>query len=275
MPNEDLVNIPSEWRDVLHPRCHGVIAVEGVRQGPGVSPARAWLGSAGKSLWPVNVRVDERGLAHTVAAFVANYEDDLREEAAAHLRSLLAVAPQEVYDEAVAALALLRGGSPGQRIAASYLVPDRHDWVGADLAERAVGRSPPGTSAFLQRYDGRAAVRLHGRAAVLAGGPAGSVRHGLQRGRQRGRSADRAVAGSGVVVAGDPAGRARGADADPHRRGLRPAAALGGGAFGALMLAAHVPEDDGIGWAAKGALTEVLDGPVRPTPGAAADRLPG
>ncbi|MGH3419422.1 MAG: hypothetical protein ACRDOD_07490 [Streptosporangiaceae bacterium] len=34
-----------------------------------------------------------------------------------HLRSLLAVAPQEVYDEAVAALTLFRGGSQRQRIA--------------------------------------------------------------------------------------------------------------------------------------------------------------
>jgi hypothetical protein len=60
-PNEDLAEIPREWRDVLHPRRHGVIAAEGVRQGPEPSPARARLGSAGKSLWPVNELVAERG----------------------------------------------------------------------------------------------------------------------------------------------------------------------------------------------------------------------
>jgi hypothetical protein len=58
------------------------------------------------------------------------------------------VAPQEVYDEAVAALTLLRGGSLRQRIAASYLVPDRHDWVGADLADLPEDYHGPGHLLF-------------------------------------------------------------------------------------------------------------------------------
>jgi Domain of unknown function (DUF4132) len=135
MPDEDIVDIPAGWRDVWHPRRHGVIAAEGPRYGPELSVARAGLGSGGKSLWPLGQLVAERGLAQAVAAFVADCEDDLWEEAARQLRALLAVAPPQVYDEAVAALSLLRDGSPRQRIATSYLVPDRHDWVAADLAD--------------------------------------------------------------------------------------------------------------------------------------------
>src|SRR5581483_3805831 len=103
MPDEDVIDIPAGWRDVWHPRRHGVIAAEGPKYGPELSVARARLGSAGKSLWPVGQLVAERGLAHAVAAFVADCEDDLWEEAASQLRALLAVAPQRVYDEAVAA----------------------------------------------------------------------------------------------------------------------------------------------------------------------------
>ena len=53
-----------------------------------------------------------------------------------HLRWLLAVAPQDVYDDAIAAVAPLRdGGSFRQLIAASYLMPERHEWAAADLAD--------------------------------------------------------------------------------------------------------------------------------------------
>jgi hypothetical protein len=207
MPNEDEIDIPAGWRDAVHPRRHGMIAVEPARdRGEGAGRERVldhpftdselaaltcpydrmrsadWLRQAFApdpafvrpslrlSLQRVDELVAERGLAPIVAAFVVKCENDLWDAGAIRLRSRLAVAPQEVYDEAVAALALLRGGSPRQRIAASYLVPDRHDWVGADLADPPGGRPRSGISAFLQRGDGRAAVPLHGRAAVLVQG---------------------------------------------------------------------------------------------------------
>ncbi len=31
MPNEDMAEIPAEWRDVVHPRRHGMIAVKPAR----------------------------------------------------------------------------------------------------------------------------------------------------------------------------------------------------------------------------------------------------
>jgi hypothetical protein len=185
MPNEDKAGIPAAWRDVVHPRRHGMIAVEPacdigegvdrehvldhphtdpelaaltrpdsarlavdwVRQALAPSPALA-APSLSLSLQRIDELVAERGLAHTVAAFVANCEHDLWDDAASHLRSLLAVAPQEVYDDAVAALSLLRGGSLRQRIAASYLVPDRHDSAGADLADRLADYPGPGYLLF-------------------------------------------------------------------------------------------------------------------------------
>jgi len=69
------------------------------------------------------IRAVTASLLRRECGIVANCEDDLWDDAAIHLRSLLAVAPQQVYDEAVAALTLLRGGSPPQRIAASYSCP--------------------------------------------------------------------------------------------------------------------------------------------------------
>jgi hypothetical protein len=53
------------------------------------------------------------------------WQRDLWDDAARHLRSLLAVAPQDEYDDAIAAVAPLRDGLFRQRIAASYLMPDR------------------------------------------------------------------------------------------------------------------------------------------------------
>jgi len=35
MPNEDAADIPAGWRDVVHPRRHGMIAVEPARDGAG------------------------------------------------------------------------------------------------------------------------------------------------------------------------------------------------------------------------------------------------
>ena len=70
------------------------------------------------------------------------------DDAARHLRSMLAVAPQDVYDEAVAALTLLRGGLLRQRIAAAYLMPDIHDWVNADLADLPEDYHGPGHLLF-------------------------------------------------------------------------------------------------------------------------------
>ena len=132
MPNEDIAEIPAAWRDVVHPRRHGMIAVKPARDSG--DPASEWP-SLSSSLQRIDELVARRGLARTVAAFVAGCPDGLWDEAARHLRSLLAVAPQEAYDEAVAALTLFRGGSPRRRVVTSYLVPDRHDWVGADLAD--------------------------------------------------------------------------------------------------------------------------------------------
>ena len=117
---------------------------------------------AGSALVAIDELVAERGLAGAAVTFAERYAHEVpaagilvpsfrwdRETwdddgtwiggfpgaAAKHLRSMLAIAPQDVYDDAVAALALLRDGSLRQRIVASYLMPDRRDWVSADLAE--------------------------------------------------------------------------------------------------------------------------------------------
>jgi hypothetical protein len=140
MPNEDEADIPAGWRDVVHPRRHGMIAVEParddgekadrervpghplteselaaltrpddeklavswIRQAFALNPAFV-MPSLSSSLQRIDELVAERGLAHIVAAFVANCEDDLWDVVAMHLRTMLAAAPQEVYDEAVAA----------------------------------------------------------------------------------------------------------------------------------------------------------------------------
>jgi hypothetical protein len=117
---------------------------------------------AGSALVKVDELVAERGLAGAAVAFAESYAHEAQAAgilvpsfrwdretwdddgtwirgfpgaAAKHLRSMLAIAPQDVYDDAVAALTPLRDGLFRQRIVASYLVPDRHDWVSADLAQ--------------------------------------------------------------------------------------------------------------------------------------------
>jgi hypothetical protein len=72
MLDEDEADIPSGWRDVVHPRRHGVIAVE-----PACGSGELAAG---------------RVLAQTAAVLVASCENDLQDDAARHLRSLLAVA---------------------------------------------------------------------------------------------------------------------------------------------------------------------------------------
>lgn len=63
-------------------------------------------------------------------------------ESARYLRTALAAGAPEVYDEAVSALeALRRTATVRQRALASYLLPDRHDWVAADLADTPDHRS--------------------------------------------------------------------------------------------------------------------------------------
>jgi hypothetical protein len=125
------------------------------------------------SVAPVRELAAARGLAHAAAAFVEScaYHLDYvpprnsrvlvllrpRESddswgvwysAARHLRSMLAVAPQEVYDETVAALTPLRGGLLRQRIVASYLMPDLREWACADLADLPPGYLGPGGLLF-------------------------------------------------------------------------------------------------------------------------------
>jgi hypothetical protein len=165
MTDEDKADIPHAWHQILHPRRHGTIGLEPARDGAGrpgqhsgsanwgtdladeherilrhsrLDPALARLvrtghpdvaadavrlalapvPARGSQSWELSVeQVDElvasRGLAHAAAAFVESCAYDL--------------APQHVYDEAVAALTPLRGGLLRLRIAASYLMPDRHD----------------------------------------------------------------------------------------------------------------------------------------------------
>jgi hypothetical protein len=123
------------------------------------SPTRGAI-THSSSLAPIDDLVAVRGLAHAAAAFVLScgyYTLDrvsatdimplLRHteatdaqypvwtDAARQLRSLLAVAPQDVYDDTVARLASLRGGLLGQRIVTSYLVPGRPGWADEDLGD--------------------------------------------------------------------------------------------------------------------------------------------
>ena len=122
---------------------------------------------------PVDMLAAARGLAHAAAAFVESCGYHLEytyspeglvlvllryqepddswgfwDSAARHLRSLLAAAPQEAYDEAAAALTPLRGGLLRQRIVASYLMPDQREWAAADLADLPPGHRSPGYLLF-------------------------------------------------------------------------------------------------------------------------------
>lgn len=210
MPSEDETDIPDRWRQVVHPRRHGLIglvplprdggdssvgagrddglaervlggsdldpelvrlvcsghpsvAADAVRLVLGMDPVAEHLSHywSEPSLAPLDELIADRGLAHAAGAFVessgyvlvwtpstsglvltlhriqhlAEWEPGWWAAAARHLRWALAVAPQERYDEAVAALAPLRGVSPRHRIALSYLMPDQREWVNADLAE--------------------------------------------------------------------------------------------------------------------------------------------
>ena len=135
---------------------------------------------------PVDELAAARGLAHAAAAFVESCmyrldvpSQDSREfmllpsqetgdswtlwySAARHLRSMLAVAPQEAYDEAVVALTPLRGGPLRQRIVASYLMPDLSEWGSADLADLPADYNGPdgllfysaATAGELSRFQG-------------------------------------------------------------------------------------------------------------------------
>ena len=150
-------------------------------------------GPAGKGTFgnwpvaPVGELAAARGLAHAAAAFVESCayhldyvpsgdgrvlvllrpreSDDswtLWYSAARYLRSMLAVAPQEAYDEAIAALTPLRGGSLRQRIITSYLMPDLREWASADLADLPADYNGPGgllfysaaTAGQLSRFQG-------------------------------------------------------------------------------------------------------------------------
>lgn len=154
------------------------VAADAVRLALALSPARegnvwTWFGEA--SAEPVDGLVASRGLAHTSVVLVASIAYDLVylpsraglvltlqrygeggdfgtpswwDTPARHLRSILAVAPQERYDEAVAALTPLRSGPLRQRITVSYLVPDQQEWVNADLAAGPVLDRGPGDLLF-------------------------------------------------------------------------------------------------------------------------------
>lgn len=192
MPGEDEIVVPDAWRQAVHPRRHGM-AVPGL-EWPGPEVPGGAAGAVRAALTPVDAFVAERGLAGAVTQFAesggtgsyltgthvpslvrpgddAEYGDrdtwvrGFPGEAARHLRWRLAVAPQDVYDTAVAALAGFRGGPLGQRIVASYLVPDRADWVSADLAGVAAARHPLEGLLF---YSAATAGQLSGfRAATL------------------------------------------------------------------------------------------------------------
>ena len=201
MPDEDEIVVPDAWRQAVHPRRHGMAV-----------PGPEWPGSADPAcavraaLAPVDEFAAERGLAGAVTQFAESsgagsylvgtrvpslvrpsdheeYGDRdtwvrgfLEFEAARHLRWRLAVAPQDVYDDAVAALAGLRGGPLGQRIVASYLVPGRADWVSVDLADVAAARHPLEGLLF---YSAATAEQLSGfRATTLQ-----DIRHRLRCGR--------------------------------------------------------------------------------------------
>src|ERR1700730_8907134 len=70
MPNENEADIPGEWRDVVHPRRHGMIAVEPARDiGVGVSERSARLAARGMELDADRERVLDH--PHTDPAFAA------------------------------------------------------------------------------------------------------------------------------------------------------------------------------------------------------------
>ncbi len=162
------------------------VAADAVRLALATGPAGEEA-SGNWSVAPVGELAASRGLAHAAAAFVESCayhldyvpsgdsrvlvllrprkSDDswtLWRGAARYLRAMLAVAPQEVYDEAVAALAPLRGGLLRQRIVASYLLPDLREWAGADLSDLPAGYLGPSwlllysaaTAAQLSRFKG-------------------------------------------------------------------------------------------------------------------------
>lgn len=154
MPSEETTDIPDTWRSAVHPRRHGLISPEPAL-GLGLNLAGGAAGDTDLAAGQVDDLVAARGLARAAAAFVetcAHHMDYVpsgdshqfavlrpRQSwifwsgAGLRLRSMLAVAPQEVYDEAVAALTPLRDGLPRQRSVISYLLPDLHEWVSADL----------------------------------------------------------------------------------------------------------------------------------------------
>lgn len=215
MRDEDRIEIPDEWRRVVHPRRGGMAALdspplddsstaeflarwaergvdmdasrERIIDQPETDPKLRELARSGESsveadgvrlalaaspmrdgnwhsysLAPIDELLVARGLVHTVAAFVESCACFVREQvtlrgpsllrhneatdagpftyrrvwtdAAKHLRSKLAVAPQDEYDEAVAALTPYREALLGQRIAVSYLVPGIPQWMAEDLA---------------------------------------------------------------------------------------------------------------------------------------------
>jgi hypothetical protein len=59
---------------------------------------------------------------------------------AAHVRRLLGTVPDGAHREVVRALAAYRDGVPVQRAVVSFLVPDQHAWVDADIAAGAGNR---------------------------------------------------------------------------------------------------------------------------------------
>lgn len=87
---------------------------------------------------------------------------------AAHVRRLIGTVHRDAHDDIVAALAPYRDGVLLQRAATSYLVPDRHDWVDADIAAVAGRRTlhgGPTAEAWLLLH----AAHTAGQAVELAG----------------------------------------------------------------------------------------------------------
>jgi hypothetical protein len=162
------------------------VAADAVRLALATGPA----GEATSGNWsvaPVGELAAARRLAHAAAAFVEScayhldyvpsgdsralallrprQSDDswtLWYSAARYLRSMLAVAPQEAYDETVAALTALRGGLLRQRIVASYLVPDLREWASADLADLPADYNGPGGLLFYSAATARQLSRFQG-----------------------------------------------------------------------------------------------------------------
>ncbi|MEV4314910.1 DUF4132 domain-containing protein [Actinocrispum sp. NPDC049592] len=135
----------------------GGIEADGVLLALAPHPERGAI-TYGSSLAPIDDLVAGRGLAHAAAAFVASCgyfvvdrftadqstpllrhneatdgQYSVWTDAARQLRSMLAIAPQDVYDSTIAALAPFRDGLLRQRIVTSYLVPARPGWADADV----------------------------------------------------------------------------------------------------------------------------------------------